>query len=114
MRRLVLIVPLALAACTVPGPYSDPQGVQLPLFGSRDCSDPVFDQMAMQCCSEHDVAFAAGGTYQDFRLANAEFEVCMLLWGVPPDVAYARRRAVDIWGWESWHETEHRTRGPAR
>lgn len=117
MRRgyagALLCAPLVVLGCACDG-WQDPQGVQLPLFGDQRCSDPVFDQAAMQCCTEHDVAFAAGGTEQDFHLANAEFLACMLLWDVPPTVAYARWRAVERFGWSSWTEREHRTRGPPR
>lgn len=108
----LVVVMLLGATCTR---WSDPQGVQLPLFGDHGCSDPVFDQAAGQCCTEHDIAFAAGGTRQDFHLANAEFLACMLLWDVPPSIAYARWRVVDgPLGWEAWNEQPHRTRGPPR
>ena len=90
----------------------DPHGVQLPLGGDRQCSDPVFGQLALQCCSEHDLAYWAGGTRQDFHLANAEFLACMLLWDVPPEIARARYEAVEAFGWGSWRESKHRTRGP--
>jgi hypothetical protein len=104
---------LLLAACT-PGPFAKPRFIQLGLGGDRACSDPVFGQLAAQCCIEHDNAFWAGGTVQDFHLANAEFLACQLLWGVDPEVAYARWGAVERGGLDSWTLREQRTRGPAR
>lgn len=118
MARLsVLALLLVGATCSS---HQDPEGIQLSLFGDRRCSDPVFDQMAMQCCVGsadelgHDNCYAAGGTEQDRFTCDAEFLACMALWGVPPSVAEARYRAVRRWGDESFHYTEERTRGPAR
>lgn len=114
-RQVVAVVLLAgLTACVSGYSYVDPQGVQIPLGGDRVCSDPVYDQMAPQCCSEHDNAFWVGGTEQDFHLANAEFLACMLLWDVPPEIAYRRWRAVDTLGWSVWTLRAERTRGPPR
>lgn len=112
MRTSLAALLLLLGCATVPGPYSDPEGVQLSLFGDRKCSDPVYGQTAMQCCQEHDNSFTVGGTRQDFHIANAEFLVCMLLWDVPLTVALDRYEAVSHLGWKSWNELPTRTRGP--
>lgn len=92
-------------------PWADPQGVQLPLFGDRKCSDPIGVQVAEQCCGFHDNAYAAGGTEQDRAIADAEFLLCMLMWDVPPDIAELRWWAVRRHGKDSFHHTGHRTRG---
>ncbi len=112
MRRWAFAL-LLLVGCAAPGPYSDPEGVQLPLFGDRKCSDPVFRQTAMQCCAEHDNCFAFGARWTpdgrklsdsaSFALCNVEFEACMVSWGVPPWVAAKRREAVDRFGWGSFN-----------
>lgn len=63
---------------------------------------------------QHDNSFWVGGTRQDFHLANAEFLSCMLLWGIDPEIAYARWGAVERGGWDSWKLRPNRTRGPRR
>ena len=116
LLRVVAVSLLALA-CATPGPYSDPDGVQLPLFGDQRCSDPVFGQMALQCCSEHDNCFAFGARQTpdgrerlsdraSFALCNVEFEACNLAWGVPPWAAKLRREGVDRWGWDHFEKRE--------
>ena len=112
MRALVLAAVLLLAGCAT---YQD-EYAQLPLFGDRKCSDPVFGQMADQCCFEHDRCFHARGRWapdgeplsdgQAFRLCNVEFEACMLEWGVPPKIAGARRKALDYFGRPSFEGTK--------
>jgi hypothetical protein len=117
VRRALLSALVALScAGSDPGPHSDPQGIQLPLFGDRKCSDPIFGQTAMQCCSEHDNCYAFGRRWTpdgielsdraSFHLCNAEFLACMLRWGVPPDVAEIRWRAVEELGWDSFHQRD--------
>jgi len=68
--------------------------------------------MADQCCFEHDNCFHLKGrstpagtplsNEQAFLLCNAEFEVCMLQWNVPPKKAAARRTVLDAFGWGSF------------
>jgi hypothetical protein len=116
-RRLTLAALLALGCASgEPGPHSDPQGVQLSLFGDGGCSDPVWRQMAMQCCVDHDQCYAFGARWTpdgrklsdraSFHLCNAEFLTCQLRWGVPPDIAEIRWRAVEALGWGSFNQSD--------
>jgi hypothetical protein len=122
-RQAILAALLALGCASgEPGPHSDPQGVQLSLFGDSRCSDPVFGQMAAQCCTGgdgeagHDNCFAFGARWTpdgrklsdraSFHLCNAEFLTCQLRWGVPPDIAEIRWRAVERLGWGSFHQSD--------
>ena len=72
--------------------------MQISLFGDRMCSDPVYGQIATQCCMEHDIDFAVGGDEAAFHVANDKFLGCMLRWGVPRDVALARWLALEEFG----------------
>lgn len=93
-------------------PYADPDGVQLSLFGDRRCSDPISGEVAGQCCQDHDLCFALGGTEQDFAICNAAFLDCMLRWDVPPHVAESRWLAVRDLGRRSFRWHDQRTNGP--
>lgn len=118
---LTLLATLLMASCACDG-WQDPQGVQLPLFGDQRCSDPVFGQAAMQCCTGwtdsrgfhhigHDNCYAAGGTEADRFACDAEFLACMAVAGVPESIAEARYKAVRRYGEDAFRYQEHRTRG---
>jgi len=94
--------------------YDDPQGVQLPLFGDRQCSDPVYGQLAVQCCYEHDNCYAYGGDQNAFHACNHEFAACLHVWGVDHEIAEARYNAVRLFGRGSFRWSKHRTRGPPK
>ena len=107
--RGALGVVIALVGCAG-DPYADPDGVQISLFGDRMCSDPVYGQIATQCCMEHVNCFAFGGTEENFHACNDEFLGCMLRWGVPRDAALARWLAVEQFGRDSFRWSAHPTR----
>jgi hypothetical protein len=100
-RLVILAVLLGVAPC------SDPDGVQLPLGGDRECS--VVIDIAPQCCMEHDNDYWIGGTEEDRLRADTKFYDCMIEWDVPYPIVKARFIAVRTFGKNSfnyWEEPE--------
>jgi hypothetical protein len=99
MRRVAAL--LIVLACT-----SEP--VQLPLGGDRECS--WSPDIALHCCTEHDLSYWVGGQELDRLYADRELYWCLVAAGIPKPVSRTYFFAVRHFAAGSWRYSSKRTR----